>query len=112
MGRDMKKKKKNECAPSEDSISMGIHLIWSESSLCAQWVAKDPSFLHADREDWSDWAEFPGWSESSLGAHSFCWFCHVAAMNNLTSWDDTETHFVILCSLFRDFVIENFLRKF
>ena len=20
----------------------------------------------------------PGWSESSLGAHSFCWFCHVA----------------------------------
>ena len=21
----------------------------------------------------------PGWSESSLGTHSFCWFCHVAA---------------------------------
>ena len=21
----------------------------------------------------------PGWSESSLGAHSFCWFCRVAA---------------------------------
>ena len=21
----------------------------------------------------------PGLSESSLGAHSFCWFCHVAA---------------------------------
>ena len=21
----------------------------------------------------------PGWSESSLGAHSFCWFCHVVA---------------------------------
>ena len=21
----------------------------------------------------------PGWSESSMGAHSFCWFCHVAA---------------------------------
>ena len=21
----------------------------------------------------------PGWSEPSLGAHSFCWFCHVAA---------------------------------
>ena len=25
-----------------------------QSSLCAQWVAKDPSFLHADSEDWSD----------------------------------------------------------
>ena len=21
----------------------------------------------------------PGWSESSLGTHSFCWFCHVTA---------------------------------
>ena len=21
----------------------------------------------------------PGWSESSLGAHSLCWFCHVVA---------------------------------
>ena len=29
----------------------------SESSLCAQWVAKDPSFLHANREDWSLWAD-------------------------------------------------------
>ena len=28
-----------------------IHPDWSESSLCAQWVAMDPSFLHADSED-------------------------------------------------------------
>ena len=28
-----------------------------QSSLCAQWVAKDPSFLHADSEDWSDRAD-------------------------------------------------------
>ena len=34
-------------------ISLGIRLAWSEPSLCAQWVAKDPRFLHADREDWS-----------------------------------------------------------
>ena len=25
--------------------------VWSESSLCTQWVAKDPSFLNADSED-------------------------------------------------------------
>ena len=25
--------------------------VWSESSLCAQWVAKDPSFLHVNSED-------------------------------------------------------------
>ena len=38
-------------------ISLGIHPVWPESSLCAQWVAKDPSFLHADSEDWWDWAD-------------------------------------------------------
>ena len=32
-------------------ISLGIRPVWSESSLCAQWVAKAPSFLHADSED-------------------------------------------------------------
>ena len=52
LSRDIKKRKKqNECAPSEDSDQPGIRLVWSESSLCAQWVAKDPSFLHADSED-------------------------------------------------------------
>ena len=33
-----------------------IRPVWSESSLCVQWVAKGPRFLHADSEDWSDWA--------------------------------------------------------
>ena len=32
-------------------IRLGGYLGWSESSLCAQWVAKDQSFLHADSED-------------------------------------------------------------
>ena len=40
--------------PAKTQISLGI---FSESSLCAQWVAKDPSFLHADSEDYdqTDW---------------------------------------------------------
>ena len=33
------------------SAKIRIRLGGSESSLCAQWVAKDPSFLHADSED-------------------------------------------------------------
>ena len=37
--------------PAKTQISLGIHPVWSESSLCAQWVAKHPSFLHADSED-------------------------------------------------------------
>ena len=32
-------------------ISLGTRPVRSESSLCAQWVAKDPSFLHLDSED-------------------------------------------------------------
>ena len=36
--------------PAKTQIIPGIHPVWSESSLCAQWVAKDPSFLHADSE--------------------------------------------------------------
>ena len=32
-------------------ISLGICLVWSESSLCTQWVAKGPSFHHADSKD-------------------------------------------------------------
>ena len=56
--------------PAKTPISLGIRPVWSESSLCAQWIAKDPSFLHADSKD-SDlrlcWAYMP-----------FCWFCHEA----------------------------------
>ena len=33
-----------------------IHPVWSGSSLCAQWEAKDQSFLHADSEDF--WSHF------------------------------------------------------
>ena len=52
--------------PTKTQISLGIHPVWSESSLCTQWVAKDPSFLHVDSEDWSDWAN----AQADL---SLCW---------------------------------------
>ena len=41
--------------PARTQISLGIRPVWSESSLCAQWVANDPRFFHADSKDWSDW---------------------------------------------------------
>ena len=37
--------------PAKTQISLGIRPIWSESSPCAQWVAKDPICFHADSED-------------------------------------------------------------
>ena len=37
--------------PAKTRISLCIRPVWSESSMCAQWVAKGPLFLHADSED-------------------------------------------------------------
>ena len=48
----------NDCAPSEDSDQPGhppslisLRCALNGTLLCAQWVVKDPSFLHADSQD-------------------------------------------------------------
>ena len=51
------KTNKMTCAPSEDSDQPGHLPSLIRVFACTQWVAKDPKFLHADREDWSDWAD-------------------------------------------------------
>ena len=52
MSRDMTKPTKWVCAQQR---------LWSDwaSSLCAQWVAKDASFLHADSEDSDQTGQMP-----------------------------------------------------
>ena len=45
------KSNKMTFVPSEDSDSLGIRPVWSESSMCAQWVDYDPSLLQADSAD-------------------------------------------------------------
>ena len=60
-------------------ISLGICPVWSESSLCAQWVAKDPNFLHTDSEEWSDWADAQADLSLRWVHMPFCWFCHEVA---------------------------------
>ena len=48
-----------------------------------------------------------GWSESSLGAHSFCLFCHVAAQMRLiyiyNLHDETFRCHILLCMLIMEF---------
>ena len=51
MSRLMTKPTKWRVRPAKTQISLGIRPVWSASSLCAQWIAKDTSFLHADSED-------------------------------------------------------------
>ena len=57
MSRLMTKPAKWHVHPAKNQISLGIHPVWSQFSLCAEWVAKDPSFLHVGSEDWSYWAD-------------------------------------------------------
>ena len=45
------KTNKMSVCPAKIQVSLGIRPVWSESSLCTQWVVKDPSLLHADSED-------------------------------------------------------------
>ena len=47
----MTKPTKWSVRPAKTQISLGIRTVRSESSQYAQWLAKDPSFLHADSED-------------------------------------------------------------
>ena len=65
--------------PARTQISLGIFPVWSETSLYAQWVAKDPMFLHADSED----SDQTGWMPRLIwvfaGHTSFCWFGHAVA---------------------------------
>ena len=42
--------------------------------------------------------ECPGWSESSLGTHSFCWFCHVTAQPNFVKLLSSSCPFMYMHS--------------
>ena len=68
----------NECAPSDDSVSVGI--AQSDQSLRRALSGKlRPKVSSCGQRRLIRLGGCPDWSESSLGAHSFCWFCHVAA---------------------------------
>ena len=45
--------------PAKTQTSLGIPPVWSNSSLCAQWVAKDSRFLHEDSEDSDQTGQMP-----------------------------------------------------
>ena len=51
LSRLMTKPTKWHVRPAKTQISLAIRPVRSESSLCAYWIAKGPSFLHADSEN-------------------------------------------------------------
>ena len=65
--------------PAKTQIRLYIHAGWLVSSLCAQWVAKDPAFLYADSEDSDQTGRMPSLIWVFVGCTSFCWLFHAAA---------------------------------
>ena len=55
MSRLMTKPTKWHVRPAKTQIGLGIRPVYSEYSLCAQWVAKDPSFLHENSKLFTLW---------------------------------------------------------
>ena len=55
----MSKPTKWHVRPAKTQISLAIRPVWSESSLSAEWVVKDPSFLRADSEDFDQTGRMP-----------------------------------------------------
>ena len=70
--------------PAKTQISLGIHPVWSESSLSASRKLGSLATHWAHSEDSDQTGRCPGWSESLLGAQSFCWFWHETAQ--FISW--------------------------
>ena len=71
-----------------------VRPVWSESSLWAEWVAKDPSFLHVHSEDsdQSVWMPRPDWVDAQADLSlrwphmPFCCFCNEAAHIITRGW--------------------------
>ena len=51
LGQLVTKPTKWHVRPAKTRINLGIRPVWSESSLCAQWVAKDTKFLDSEDSD-------------------------------------------------------------
>ena len=71
MSRIMTKLTKWHVRPAKIQLSLGIHPVWSESSLCARWVAKIPMLLHADSEYFDQTGRMPGliWAFAGRTGH-------------------------------------------
>ena len=71
--------------PTKTQISLGNHPDWSESLLCAQWVAKYLSFLPADSED-PDQPGHPRWARSHFVGFVMRWLKWLITQKWLSLW--------------------------
>ena len=79
------KTNKMSVRPTKTQISLGICPVWSESLVCAYWVVKEPSFLHADSEDSDQTGRMPRliWVLAGCTAILLVLSCHSSYLNIL-----------------------------
>ena len=73
------KTNKMACAPSEDSDQPGNLPSLIRLRCALNGLLRTQAFFMRTAKTLIRLGGRPGWSESSLGAQSFCWFCHEAA---------------------------------
>ena len=80
MSRLVTKPTKWSVRPVKTQISLGISAQSDQSLRCVlnEWLGTQAFFMRTAKT-LIRLGGCPGWSESSLGAQSFCWFCHEAA---------------------------------
>ena len=76
-------------------ISLSIRPVWSESSLCAQWVAKDPNFLHADNEDSDQTGRMPSLIWVFVGRTAILLVLSCRGSLSLLCWFSPEKKFLV-----------------
>ena len=97
--RARQNKQNGQCTQEKTQISLGICLVWSESSLCAWRNIGSLPIPRAHKGDWSDAHADP----SLCWVHrSFSWFCHAAAhvMNVIPMGDffiQKDEYFSTIC---------------
>ena len=89
-----------------------------ESSMCAQWIAKNQSFLHVDSEDSDQTGRMPRPTRVFAGRTSVFWFCRVAAhfqndryKPNTTKISFLTTRFILISKSMRNLLFLDFLER-
>ena len=75
--------KQTKCSehPAKTQIRLGgsaQYPVGSGSSRCAEWIAKDPRYIHADGEDSDQTGQMLRLICLHWAHMSFYWFCHAA----------------------------------
>ena len=91
MSAATRQNQQSDCAPSEDSDQPGHPPSLISVFAVRMKKARVLSYPLSAQQRLIRLGGCPGWSESSLGAQSLCWFCHVTAH-------------VLLCALWLPFL--------